>query len=296
MPGEEANAFLDRSRSRKETGHWMCLFPRPVFWTMSRTPAQPLREDIPPFGPVYHVGGGTDLLRLLEQERGLAWTAHPRIKASSWTPDIFRHEDYYLSDRWLGAAWKAMPADLSHDRLGTRALDLLDDMANWGQKKYLPGEVDVFKLDHSHELYGHMNINYLRLDPDRPPRFNDGWQPVVNSLNSGRFFVSTGEVLIPEFLVDGHPSGSTVALPDHSKADVRVDLQWTFPLKFGDLISGDGSRVVRDRIDCSDTGPFDRRTLRFSPDLGGRTWIRLEAWDVAGNGAFTQPVWLATSR
>src|SRR5205807_4333625 len=98
----------------------------------------------------------------MKQEKGLAWTAHPRIKASSWTPDIFRHEDFYLSDRWLGAAWKAMPADLLRQRLGERALDLLDDMANWGQKKYLPGEVDVFKLDHTHELYGAMNVNYVR--------------------------------------------------------------------------------------------------------------------------------------
>ena len=60
-----------------------------------------------------------------------------------------------------------MPADLSLDQLGNRPLDLLDDMANWGQKKYLPGEADVFKINHTHELYGHMNINYLRLEPDR---------------------------------------------------------------------------------------------------------------------------------
>jgi len=38
----------------------------------------------------------------------LVWAAHPRIKASSWTPDIFRNEDFYLSDSWLGGAWKAM--------------------------------------------------------------------------------------------------------------------------------------------------------------------------------------------
>ena len=38
-------------------------------------------------------------------------------------------------------------------------------MANWGEAKYVLGEVDVFKLDHTHELYGHMNVNYIRLDP-----------------------------------------------------------------------------------------------------------------------------------
>jgi hypothetical protein len=293
LPGEEPNTYLGSSAPGKETGHWMYLFPKPVYWTMKRSGSQRFVEDLAPYGPVYHVGDGADMFRLLERERGLAWTSHARIKGSSWTPDIFRRQDFYLSDHWLGAAWKAMPADLSHDQLGRRALDLLDDMANWGQKKYLPGEVDVFKLDHTHELYGHMNVNYLHLQPDRLPRFANGWQPVVDSLRSGRFFVTTGEVLIPEFMIDGQRSGSTVRLKEGVRAEVRVELRWTFPLKFAELISGDGTRVFRDRIDLSDTSAFDRRTLRHELDLTGRTWGRLEVWDVAGNGAFSQPVWLA---
>jgi hypothetical protein len=230
---------------------------------------------------------------LLEQEGGLAWSSHPRIKASSWAPDIFRREPFYLSEHWLGAAWKAMPADLSHDRLGRRGLDLLDDMANWGQQKYLPGEVDVFKIDHTHELYGHMNVNYLRLESDRLPRFDEGWHAVLDGLRAGRFFVSTGEVLIPEFTVNGRRSGSTLALVPGEKIQVRIDLTWTFPMNFVEVVSGDGSRVFRERIDLSDTGSFERRTLRISPDLAGRKWIRVEAWDVAANEAFTQPVWLS---
>ncbi len=292
LPGEEANTHLGLPHPGKNGGHWMYLFPRPVYWTMKRGKGQPFLETTAPYGSVYHVGDRFDMLRLLDQEHGLAWSSHPRIKASSWTPDIFRREDFYLSDRWLGAAWKAMPADLSHDRLGQRALDLLDDMANWGQKKYLPGEVDVFKIDHTHELYGHMNINYLRLDPDRLPRFDDGWQPVVDSLRQGRFFVTTGEVLIPAFSVNGQPSGSDVVLKPSERAVVSVDLSWTFPLRFAELISGDGSRVFREHIDCSHTLPFDKQALQLTPDLSGRTWVRFEAWDIAGNGAFTQPVWL----
>jgi hypothetical protein len=296
LPGEEANAGLGRARPGKDSGHWMYLFPKPVYLTMTRSPAQPFMEDHPPFGRVYHVGDGADMLRLFEREGGLAWTSHARIKGSSWTPDVFRGEDFYLSDHWLGAAWKAMPADLSHDRLGRRALDLLDDMANWGQKKYLPGEVDVFKLDHTHELFGHMNINYLRLEPDQLPRFASGWQPVVDSLRSGRFFVTTGEVLIPKFEVERQPSGSTVVIKSGGQPEVHAELEWTFPLRFVELISGDGSRIFRERIDCSDTDPFAQRTLRLNADLTGRTWVRLEAWDIAGDGAFTQPVWLTPAR
>jgi hypothetical protein len=293
LPGEEANTHLGLPQPGKHGGHWMYLFPRPVYWTMKRAPGQPFVESSAANGAVYHVGDRFDMLHLLEREHGLAWTSHPRIKASSWTPDIFRREDFYLSDNWLGAAWKAMPADLSQDRLGRRALDLLDDMANWGQKKYLPGEVDVFKIDHTHELYGHMNINYVKLDPDRLPRFDEGWQAVVDALRSGRFFVSTGEVLIPEFSVNGHTSGSGLTRKRIDPALVRIDLSWTFPLRLIELISGDGSKIFRERMECSDTDPFDKRTFQLRPDLSGRKWLRVEAWDIAGNGAFTQPVWLS---
>ncbi len=207
MPGEEANVYLGLPRPGRDGGHWLYLFPRPVYWTMTRGDGQPFQEADSHFGPVYHVGNRGDMLKLLEVENGLAWTAHARIKASSWTPDVYRKEDFFLSDHWLGAAWKAMPADLSLDRLGRRVLDLFDDMANWGDRKYVLGEVDVFKLDHTHELYGHMNINYVRLN--RVPRFDEGWTSVLESLRNGHFFVTTGEILIPEFSVSGKNSGST---------------------------------------------------------------------------------------
>ena len=295
LPGEEANTGLGTARPGKEAGHWLYLFPRPVYWTMKRAPGQPFQENLPPFGPVYHVGDGSDMVRLLESEHGLAWTSHARIKGSSWTPDIFRDQNFYRSSHWLGAAWKAMPADLSLDRLGTRALDLLDDMANWGQEKYLPGEVDVFKIDHAHELYGHMNINYIKLEPDRVPRFDDGWQPVLDALRSGRFFVTTGEVLIPEFQVAGKSSGSTVALEAGKSVEVQFQLIGTFPLRFAEIISGDGSHVFRDRIELAETGSFSQQRVRRRLDLSARKWVRLEAWDVATNGSYTQPVWLETA-
>ena len=139
LPGEEANIGLGTARPGKEAGHWLYLFPKPVYWTMKRASGQPFVENQPPLGRIYHVGNGDDMVKLLEQEGGLAWTSHARIKGSSWTPDYFRDQPFYKSNVWLGAAWKAMPADLSLDKLGKRPLGLLDDMANWGQKKYLPG-------------------------------------------------------------------------------------------------------------------------------------------------------------
>ena len=187
-----------------------------------------------------------------------------------------------------------MPADLSRERLGERVLNLMDDMANWGQRKYVPGEVDVFTLDHTHELYGHMNINYVQLD--RIPRYDEGWQPVLDALK-GKFFVTTGEILIPKFTVGGRGSGDTLKLDPASKPTAVVArLRGTFPLRFAEIVSGDGREVHRQRIDLSDTSSFGQKDLSLEVNLAGRTWVRLEAWDVACNGAFTQPVWLKTAR
>jgi hypothetical protein len=294
LPGEEANAQISARGAGRETGHWLYLFPRPVFWTMTRGKGQPFLEDVAPYGPVYHVGGPADMARLLETEHGLGWTAHPRIKGSNFTPDAYHDEPFYRSDVWLGGAWKAMPADLSSPRLGRRVLDLMDDMANWGQKKYVPGEVDVFKIDHTHELYGHMNVNYLRLD--RAPRFKDDWTPVLDALRHGKFFVTTGEVLLHDFTAGGKASGETLTLPADGRAEVRIDLEWTYPMRFAEVISGDGERVYRERIDLSTTPPFGRDGYSVSPDLRGRKWVRVEAWDVAGNGTFSQPVWVEPAR
>ena len=202
----------------------------------------------------------------------------------------------FRSDNWLGAAWKAMPADLSHDQLGRRVLDLMDDMANWGEAKYVLGEVDVFKLDHTHELYGHMNVNYVRLEPDALPRFSEGWRPVLDSLRLGQFFVTTGEVLIPEFQVNGRPSGSGVVLkpgengrnPRRTELDVSAALDRAGLGRRSPGLSRAGS-IART------PGRLNRGRCALRRDLTGRTWVRLEAWDIAGNGAFTQPVWLGPS-
>ncbi len=294
LPGEEPNVHLGVSRPGQHPGHWVYLFPREVRWFMNREPAQPFVAPGPDGSPIYRVGNAEEMLRLLEEEHGLAWTAHPRVKASSWTPDAYRDAPYFTSDRWLGAAWKAMPADLSRPKLGERVLDLLDDMANWGSKKYVPGEVDIFTLNHTHELFGHMNINYVKLD--RQPRYEESWQPILDALRAGRFFVTTGEVLIPRFTVGGKESGQELAISADAPIEIIAEIEGTFPLAFAEVISGDGKSVRRHRIDLSDQPAFAQQTLKLTPDLAGQRWARLEVWDVAANGAFTQPVWLAPAR
>lgn len=282
LPGEEPNVHLG--------GHWISLFPRPVYWHLHPTPEMPFERQVDGYGTVYAVHHAADVLRLMEKEQGLMWTAHPRTKSSFGYPDRYRDQDFYRSDRFLGAAWKAMPADLSLPKLGVRVLDLFDDMNNWGPRKQVLGEVDVFHVHPDHELYGHMNINYLRLD--RLPRFDDGWQPVVEALRHGRFFVTTGEVLIPDFQVGGRASGEVLTVSDPAPVRIVAHVRWTFPPAFAEILWGDGSTVHRSRIDLSEYPAFSETVLDQSLTLRGAKWVRLEVWDIAANGAFTQPVWV----
>jgi hypothetical protein len=53
IPGEEVNTFLGLPQEGKHAGHWMSLFPRPVYWTMQRNGEQPFVEVLPEYGRVY---------------------------------------------------------------------------------------------------------------------------------------------------------------------------------------------------------------------------------------------------
>ena len=59
-----------------------------------------------------------------------------------------------------------------------------------------------------------------------------------------------------------------------------------------EIVSGDGRNVNRLRIDLSDTTEFGSTNIQIPVDLSSASWARLEVWDIARNGAFTQPVWL----
>jgi len=282
LPGEEPNEFLG--------GHWLQFFPKPVYWIMSRKEGQPFLTDDPVYGKVYRVANAREMLDLLEKENGLAWTAHARTKGSTGFPDKYREEHFFKSDRFLGAAWKAMPADLSQPRLGKRVLDLMDDMNNWGFKKKVLSEADLFTIERENEMYAHLNVNYLQLK--NMPAFKNGWQPVLDALQESHFFSTTGEVLIPSFTVNGKAPGETAVLNGNVKASIAFNVSWTFPLNFAEIISGDGIQVYRHKIDLNTTGSFGNRSITEKIDLSGRKWVRLEVWDGAANGAFTQTIWL----
>ena len=271
IPAEEANAHLG--------GHWGLVFPKPVYWFMKRPADKPFESKDPTYGTVYHVGNEQEMLDLMRREGGYAYQSHPRTKGSTGFPDKIKETAHFRDSRYWGAGWKAMPSDLSSLRQGLRALNLLDDMNNWGLPKRLIGEVDVFQIDSTHELYAHMNVNYVRLE--RLPDF-DHYGQVLEALNRGDYFVSTGEVLLAK---------TEIKQGSQEQIVVRTEITWTFPLKFAEVVWGDGVKTQRQTFVLDKTREFGSAKFEWKANAKDWKWARLEVWDIAGNGAFVNPVW-----
>ena len=145
-------------------------------------------------------------------------------------------------------------------------------------------------MDRTTEFYAHANIHYLRLD--HIPWFEDDWGPALKALRDGTLFISTEEALMPHFTIGGKQSGQTLKLGELDLTDLVAELRWTSPMAFAEVVMGEGKEVYRKRIDLTETGAFGKQTLKTTLDLSGKTWTRLEAWDVAANGVISQPVCL----
>ena len=208
----------------------------------------------------------------------MAYQTHPRTKGSKGYPDAIRESEHFRDATYFGAGWKQMPADMSSPRQGERSLKLLDDMSNWGLRKRLLAEVDVFQIDSTHELYAHMNINYVRAP--KLPSYDDYGQ-LLRTMERGEFFVSTGEVLMPEHRI--------VVAGERLEATAQV--RHTFPLEFAELVWGDGTGTHREVYPLTSTGSFGKQRVAFGATAPGWQWARLAVWDIAGNGALANPVW-----
>jgi len=255
------------------------VFPRPIYWSHVRDAGQEFVTQDPKYGRTYHVGSAADELRMLEAEHGLVWQSHPRTKGSSGYPDAIRETEYFRSDRFLGASFQSLPVDLSEKRLcETRCLGTLDDMNNWSAPKYLVSEGDTYAKFPEDETYPHLLVNYIRLA--RLPAFDEDWSPILQAMRDGDYFVSSGEVIFRDFAIEGQGNDLSAV----------ADLEWTYPLEFVELVWGDGEKTDRKVISTSEQSAFGRHRFRIPFEASKKKWVRLAAWDSAGNGALWQPV------
>ena len=272
IPAEEANVYLG--------GHWALVFPKPVYWYMDRKQDQAFKDIDARYGTVYRVHTPGEVWRMVTEQQGYVYQTHPRTKGSTGYPDKIRDTGYFRDPRYIGTGWKALPSDLSSVRLGERAFKTLDDMNNWGLGKRTVGEVDVFQLDPSHELYAHMNVNYLRIS--QLPDF-DHYGELLEKMAAGDGFISTGEIVLP--LASIAANGDVI--------EVRAQVEYTFPLRMAEIVWGDGKETHRKMIDILDGQQFRKLDFRTNVPAPNWTWARFAVWDVAGAGAFTNPVWQA---
>lgn len=154
---------------------------------------------------------------------------------------------------------------------------LLDEMSNWMADKNVPLKrviaiSEVYGQALGDDIYASAPVTYLRLDKLPLP---EDVTPLIETLKTGYTFWPSDEILIPYFEVQ---SGGR-------QAKIVTDVKWTFPLKFVEVVSGDGKTKTRQIIAATDLVPFGAHRFEVPFDARGKKWVRFAVWDVASNGA-----------
>jgi hypothetical protein len=77
---------------------------------------------------------------------------------------------------------------------------------------------------------------------------------------------------------------------DHS-IQVKTKISSTFPLRIAEVVWGDGKNTHHQIIDLQSTPAFADHEYSWVFETPGWTWARFAVWDIAGDGAFTNPIW-----
>src|SRR5262245_63863131 len=270
-------------------GHTDLLFSHPVYWTQGRREGQPLVENDPKYGKVYHVASADDLMEMARREDVLISMPHPRTKGSTGYPDAVKDQAPFKDPHYQGVGFRwGMGVDLSERRLcDYRCLPLLDDMSNWVADqpippKYLLSISEVRYQQPGDDIYASSPVTYVKLDA-LPPATDPS--PVIKALMRGDSWVTSGEVLIGSYAIEGAGASRTLT----------ADVEWTFPLEFVEVVWGDGVKTDRQIVSATDLPPFGKHRFSIPFSAAGRKWVRFAAWDSAGNGATTQPIKLTAT-
>ncbi len=279
------NAELLRGEIARDLGgHSDLLISHPIFWTQGRAPGQPLVEENATYGHVYRVGGVEDMIEMAHRENLLIYMPHPRSKGSAGFPDAIKDTPHFLdaSYRGIGFRW-GMGLDGSEQRLCEyRCLPLFDDMNNWvadkaTPPKYIQAISEVYGETYGDDIYANNPVNYVKIGNIPPP---GEWGPIIDAMKTGNYFVTSGEVLISSYSVQGAGAQRTIS----------ADVEWTFPLEFVEVVWGDGQRTDRQIISTTELPALGKHHFQIPFSATGKKWVRFAAWDSAGDGAMVQPV------
>jgi hypothetical protein len=284
IAGTTADNKAPGSLADKLGGHTDLLPSHPVYWSEGRTEGQPLVENDSTLGRVYHIGTPQDLIQMAHNEDMVLLMPHPRAKSSTGFPDAIKDTDYFKDGSYLGVGFRwAMDVDGSEQRLcDYRCMPLFDDMNNWvadlpTHPKYMDAITETYQKGPGDDFYANNPVTYVKVHGT--PGL-DNWQPIIDAMKAGDFFVTSGEVLINKYAVQGSGKHRTIS----------ADVEWTFPLEFAEVVWGDGQKTDRQIISLTDQPAFGTRHFAIPFDTTGRKWVRFAVWDAAGNGAFVQPI------
>jgi hypothetical protein len=268
-------------------GHNDVLISHPVYWTNKRGSGQPLVEDVPQYGKVYHIGSPADLMEMTHREDMLLFMPHPDTKGSAGYPRAFKDADYFRDANYRGIGFRwGMGVDRSEQRLSDyRCMPLFDDMNNWvadqpTPPKYMDAITETYEQGPGDDFYANNPVSYIKVDGI--PGI-DNWKPIIDAMMAGNYFVSSGEVLIPSYSVRGTGNQRTIT----------AEVEWTFPLEFAEVVWGDGEKTDRKIISVTDLPAFGKHHFQIPFEVQGKKWVRFAVWDSAGNGAFVQPIKLS---
>ena len=271
-------------------GHHDLLISHPVYWMQSRAAGQPLVENDPKYGNVYHVGSPADLMEMAHRENLILFMPHPRSKGSTGYPDATKDTPTFRDANYRGVGFRwGMGLDGSEQRLcDYRCMPLFDDMNNWvadlpTPPKYMQAISEVYQQGTGDDIYANNPVNYVKVSS--LPGI-DNWAPIIDSMKRGDYFVTSGEVLIPSWSIEGSGDRRTVV----------ADVEWTFPLEFAEVVWGDGHSTGRQIVRATELTAFGKRQFRIPFNATGKKWVRFAVWDSAGEGAFVQPVKLQGKR
>jgi hypothetical protein len=176
-----------------------------------------------------------------------------------------------------------MGVDRSEQRLSDfRCMPLFDEMNNWVadlpvSPKYMDAITETYEQGPGDDFYANNPVSYIKVEGQ--PGI-DNWKPIVDAMLKGNYFVTSGEVLIPYYSVEG----------TGDKRTISADVEWTFPLEFAEVVWGDGQKTERQIISVTDEPAFGKHHFAIPFDATGKKWVRFAVWDSAGNGAYVQPV------
>lgn len=271
-------------------GHYDILISKPLYWRPAREPGEPLFRQHPKYGKVYNLGTPEDMMKMTEYENVIISMPHPRAKKSTGYPEAIRDDSHFKHPNYFGLGYRwGMGIDASEIRLGEyRFLKMWDEVNNWMAQHGLPPKYALAISETRSDIgergkpieddtYGMSPVNYLKID--KVPKL-ENMSSIIDALKDGDYFVTTGEVLIPEFEVQGNGEDKIL----------MAEVHWTFPLEFIELVWGNGEITERQLIKTTDLSAFGKKRFEIPFSTKGKKWIRFAAWDMASNGALVQPV------